>query len=138
MYALWAPNTEEYDQNGCYWTTGLYALAKSANMVAKGFHSQDWRFNVSFGDGHASYIKIKGHGKVSGITNYLVTGSGGYCQASGGGTTCDCILVRGLEWQEDCLPARPVLTHKQPVGGSMSGGASGQGAGQGSAYKVVK
>lgn len=138
MYALWAPNTEEYDQSGCYWNTGLYSKAKSEGFIANGFHTDPWHFNVSFGDGHASWIKLKGHGKVNGIANYLVNGSGGYCQANGGGTTCDCILVRGLEWQQDCLPARPITTNKKTSGSSASGGAQGEGAGLGATYTIVK
>jgi prepilin-type N-terminal cleavage/methylation domain-containing protein len=135
MWASWAANTEEYDQTGCYWGTGLYQRAQAEQMIAKGFHRQDWNFNVSFGDGHASWIRIKGHGKLPGIAYQLIQGSGGYCRDSGGGSTCDCIIIRGLGWQVDTLPSRPVETIKRSSGdttGSLVGGADN------SQYRIVK
>ena len=111
---------------------GASQLVGFAGREARGHHGQDWQFNVSFGDGHASYIKIKGHGKVEGIA-YLLN-QNGYCQGSGNSSTCECILIRGLGWQADTLPARPLQTLKAPTGevGAVAQGASG------SAYQVVK
>ncbi len=131
-FASWAPNPEEYDQEGCYWGTGLYARAASENMEARGFHSQPWHFNVSFGDGHATWIKIKGHGQVEGIAHQL--NNNGFCRPSGGGSTCDCVLIRGLGWQLDTLPARPVPM-EQKIGAPSSGPVSGT---PGAEWEVVR
>jgi prepilin-type N-terminal cleavage/methylation domain-containing protein len=130
-FAFFAPNTEEYDQSGCYWNTGTYADVASQQMIARGHHGQEWQFNVSFGDGHASYIKIKGHGRVQGIA-YLLN-QNGYCRGSGDSSSCDCILVRGLGWQADTLPAVPLVTLKQ-----RSGGGSGPVGGGQAEYALVK
>lgn len=99
-YAIFANNTEEYDQDisGCYWPYS------SGEFTAKGFHKKDWNFNVSFGDGHASWIKLKGYGQVD-IPQHNMPPE---CPNG----TCSCILVRGLGWQLDTLPGDLVSTIK--------------------------
>jgi prepilin-type N-terminal cleavage/methylation domain-containing protein len=106
-YAFLADNTEEYDQSisGCYWPYTPMNV-----YTAKGFHKKDWHFNVTFGDGHASWIKFKGYGKVD-------IAPGNMPPACPGGV-CDCILVRGLGWQLDTLPAELVPTGKTKTGTS--------------------
>ncbi|MCB9850932.1 MAG: prepilin-type N-terminal cleavage/methylation domain-containing protein [Phycisphaerales bacterium] len=107
-FAFYAPNTAEYDQTGCYWTTGNYQRAKTENMVAHGFHGQDWNFNVAFGDGHSSWIKVQGHGHDYALEQKLPTLAAPYCSQY----SCNCIVVRGLGWQADTLPAKPLSTTK--------------------------
>ncbi|GJM25680.1 MAG: hypothetical protein DHS20C16_20950 [Phycisphaerae bacterium] len=94
-YAQYAENSElnQDSSGGCHWP---YAYAK---FTAKGYHKQNWRFNVAFCDGSARWIKIKGHGRVD----------------YGPGTveaTNQCILVRGPDWQVDTMPSDPKNTHK--------------------------
>ncbi len=132
-YACYADNPEEYHQPAgqCFWP---YAYGK---MTAKGFHGQDFHFNAAFGDGHAKWIKIKGHGLVPGV---------GKMPAQCPGSTCSCIILRGIEWQIDTLPA-PLLDTPKVRGGDISGhtdGMSGDSGGPGSGasggndpYKVV-
>jgi prepilin-type N-terminal cleavage/methylation domain-containing protein len=101
----------EYDQSspaaaGCYWPYDQGAF------VAHGHHGKDWHFNVSFGDGHSTFIKIKGHGITHlGEHNMPVSCPRGRCA---------CIMVRGLGWQIDTLPADLIRTNKRR-GSSSSG-----------------
>jgi prepilin-type N-terminal cleavage/methylation domain-containing protein len=96
-YAYYANNTEDYNQTGCHWP---YAFG---DFTAKGFHGIDFHFNTSFGDGHATWQKIKGHG--------LVEYSLGVVEAQN-----RCVLLRGLGYQFDTLPAAFVETHKRRSG----------------------
>ncbi len=94
-YAQYANNPElnQDSSGGCHWPY------QYGDFTAKGFHKQDWRFNVAFCDGSARYIKIKGHGRVD----------------YGPGTVesqNQCILVRGLDWQVDTMPSKPLETNK--------------------------
>ncbi|GJM26559.1 MAG: hypothetical protein DHS20C16_29740 [Phycisphaerae bacterium] len=106
-YAIFATNNEEYDQSisGCYWPYS------SGDFTAKGFHKKDFHFNVSFGDGHASWIKLKGYGKVD-IPQHNMPPE---CPNG----VCVCILVRGLGWQLDTLPADLVKTNKSKNSSSV-------------------
>jgi prepilin-type N-terminal cleavage/methylation domain-containing protein/prepilin-type processing-associated H-X9-DG protein len=94
-YAQYADNPE-LDQDasgGCFWPYAYGAF------TAKGFHKQDFQFNVAFCDGSARWIKIKGHGLVDygpGKVDPLL----------------NCILIRGPGWQVDTMPADPKTTHK--------------------------
>ncbi len=105
-FAPWAPNPDDYDQSGCYWNYGLFRRAGDENMVAHGNHGQDWFFNTTFADGHVDYLEIQGYGRTTGIDDELI--ASGFCFPSGSGTTCDCILIRGLGWQLDVFPTPPV------------------------------
>jgi len=141
-YALWAPNPEEYDQSGCGWESdgGLYYEAREGGYIAHGHHAQDWHFNVAFGDGHSTWIKIKGHGRVAGIGPLLIQSTNGYCKGGmWADSTCACILVRGLGWQVDTLPAVPLPSSK--VVQNFPGGGDapiGEDTGAGPDYDVVK
>lgn len=103
-YAVYANNDiakgGDYDQStsyGCFWPYGY------GTYTAHGYHNEDFHFNVSFGDGHASFLKVKGHGMVD--------------YASG---TIDrsnrCILHRGLNYQFDTLPSALIPTTKKRSG----------------------
>ncbi|NOX58851.1 MAG: prepilin-type N-terminal cleavage/methylation domain-containing protein [Planctomycetes bacterium] len=94
-YAAYATNPE-LDQDpaaGCFWP---YTYG---DFTAKGFHKQDFRFNVSFCDGSARWIKIKGHGMV-------YYGPGTVENSS------RCVLQRGPDWQIDCMPGSLLETNK--------------------------
>lgn len=107
-FALYAPNTDDYDQTGCYWnSSSLYVAARTQGMVARGHHGDDWHFNVAAADGHAMYAYMKGHGRM-----LPPPGLPPVCLPESGGAGCACIYVRGLEWQRDALPAAPVVTPK--------------------------
>ncbi len=117
-FAFFANNLDEYDQSdsGCGWpfTHGDY--------IAKGFHKRDFQFNVAFGDGHASFIKIKGYGLVDFSLNSMPPGCTGQ-------TSCQCIFVRGLGWQLDTLPAETLDTTKEWAGNSSTGISQSGGVG---------
>jgi prepilin-type processing-associated H-X9-DG protein len=96
--------------SSCYWPY------PEGDFVARGHHGREWQFNVAFGDGHASFIRIKGSGFVD-IGDHNMPQS---CQNG----TCNCIIVRGLDWQLDTLPADLVDTTKVRQGqdtGAISG-----------------
>jgi prepilin-type N-terminal cleavage/methylation domain-containing protein len=88
------------DVPGCYWP-----YAEGA-QTAYGNHATPWWFNVSFGDGHSTWIKIRGHG---GLTETRVPPQ---CGTSASNSICSCIYVRGNGWQIDCLPGDLVTTNK--------------------------
>ena len=92
-YAVFATNFEEYEPTPCHpYVTGDY--------TAHGHHGQDWHFNVSFGDGHASWVKVRGYGLT--FVDNMPPGC----------PDCPCIMQRGLGWQVDTLPADLLKTHK--------------------------
>jgi len=119
-------NGGEYVQSGpqvsgCYWPYPY------GDFTARGFHGQDFNFNVSYGDGHSTWIKIKGHGAVQiDQVNMPPACPNGVCK---------CILVRGIGWQLDTLPADLVKTSKTRSGGD-TGTISGKGGGS-SDYTVI-
>ncbi len=117
-FAFFANNTEEYDQSdtACLWPRS------HGDFIAKGFHKKDFKFNVAFGDGHASFIKIKGYGLV----NFNLTSMPPGCT---GIVSCDCIFVRGLGWQLDTLPAETIDTTKEWAGNASSGISDSGGVG---------
>jgi prepilin-type processing-associated H-X9-DG protein len=120
-FAFFATNTEEYDQTGCQWPFN------DGSFTAKGFHKKDFRFNVAFGDGHAAFIKIKGYGLVQiAQQNMPPDCPGGQCR---------CVLVRGLGWQLDTLPAEPVPVRKEWAGNTRSG--ISEAAGDANEFAVV-
>jgi len=127
-YASYANNNKanggDYDQSsshGCFWPYGYGAYK------ARGYHGIDFHFNTSFGDGHASWLKIKGHGMV----HYA------------GGTVASssrCILHRGIGFQFDTLPAALLKTHKRRSGdiaGHTSSPAPDTKDGSGSEFDVI-
>ncbi|MCB9850933.1 MAG: prepilin-type N-terminal cleavage/methylation domain-containing protein [Phycisphaerales bacterium] len=135
-FAFYAPNTQEYDQSGCYWDSGLHKTAREEDFIAHGFHGQDWHFNVSFGDGHSTWIKIKGHGHDYSLEQKLPKLVSPMCNPYiMGGSSCECIVVRGLGWQADTLPAAPLVTEKTRQEVSSYGPLSGGGILD---YEVVK
>jgi prepilin-type N-terminal cleavage/methylation domain-containing protein len=101
-YASYADNNRanggDYEQTDCFWSYPNWG-----DKIAHGYHGTDFHFNTTFGDGHASWLKIKGHGLVhysSGTIN----------------PTYRCVLHRGLGYQFDTLPAALIKTNKTRTG----------------------
>jgi len=102
-YSIFADNTEEYGPPGStppgQPPTGCRPYYDT-DFVARGHHGVPWRFNVAFGDGHASWIKIKSYAIALGNQVPPDCASGGSPSAR-----CICVLVRGNGWQLDTMPA---------------------------------
>lgn len=101
-FAVFADNKEEYNQPGSCWP-----YPGADRKVARGHHSQPWWFNVSFGDGHTDWVKIKGYGYLTGVKK---------APSCGGPTGCPCLTQRGKGWQIDTMPAELIPTHKIRTG----------------------
>lgn len=100
-----------------------------AEYVAKGHHGIPWNFNVSFGDGHAEWVRIRSFARATGIA-----------QAPGCGpanSRCICIIIRGPGWQLDTMPAPLVKTAKRVEGEPSTDGISPAGPGPGGIYNIV-
>lgn len=76
-----------------------------------GWHGKPWTFNVAFLDGHTDAIYMRGYSNPR-LGRYPDLGSeeGSYQQYQ-------CIIVRGMGWQKDTMPADFVLTNLIAVGG---------------------
>ena len=76
-------------------------------QVARGWHKKDFNFNMSFTDGHAEYLFMKGC-----ICEDVVgfSGTGCYGQATEQNGASMRIVVRGPRWQLDCLPSDTIRT----------------------------
>jgi hypothetical protein len=96
----WQANNPELDQSGtsCYWPYNI------GNFTAHGNHGTDWMFSTSFVDGHAAFIRMRGHAYLPWTAE----------------PSLSCAPVRGLGWQRDTLPAPPTPTWKIAGGGSSS------------------
>jgi hypothetical protein len=105
-FAVFANNSKskggEYDQTGFCWPWGV------GDMTAKGHHAQPWWFNVSFGDGHTSWIKIRGFGRQPGTKRSMKD-----CPTP---DRCECMIQRGIGWQIDTQPSPLIPTHKIRTG----------------------
>jgi prepilin-type processing-associated H-X9-DG protein len=76
------------------------------------WHGKGWLFNASYADGHATYIRMKSYAPVEPYPANMM----GKC--AGQGEFCKWIMIRGPQWQIDCLPAPPVETrHPCPAEG---------------------
>jgi prepilin-type N-terminal cleavage/methylation domain-containing protein len=67
--------------------------------VTKGWHGRDWMFDVSFVDGHAANLKMKGYENPQ-LSSY----------PEGDYSIWKCVIVRGQGYQRDTLPSPPVAT----------------------------
>ena len=131
-YATYATNDVvdggEYVQSqapGCYWPYDI------GDFTAYGNHSQPWHFNVSYGDGHSTWIKIYGHGFVE------IAEQDSKMPPKCANGMCACILVRGLGWQLDTLPSELVRTPKRRSAGGTSQISTSDGA-DGTIFGVVE
>ena len=72
--------------------------------VVKGWHGQDWEFNVAFVDGHADQVRIRG------FENPKIGRYPGFTDPNYGHNHYRCVINRGPGWQLDTLPVPPVPT----------------------------
>ena len=70
-----------------------------------GWHNSDWLFTVSYADGHASYVKMKGSSGPR-LSEYPGCAPDTDCF-----TYWRCVVNRGIGWQKDTLPSPPVRTN---------------------------
>jgi prepilin-type N-terminal cleavage/methylation domain-containing protein/prepilin-type processing-associated H-X9-DG protein len=79
------------------------------------WHGKGWYYNITYADGHCAYVRIKSYIAFDPYPTNL----GGKCAGDGG--YCKWILIRGRDWQMDCLPSAPVETrHPCPPEGRPS------------------
>ena len=102
---------------------------EAQGYIARGWHGEPWHFNVAMGDGHASWVKIRGFARATGIPTLLDCGNEN--------ARCICVIIRGNGWQLDTLPAPFVKTAK--TGSSSGGGRSDTSSGSDGAseYDIV-
>ena len=75
------------------------------------WHTRGWEFNAAFADGHGAVIRMKGY-KLLDLANLTGTCANANCQ---------CIIIRGTNWQIDTLPAATLPTlHTCPLQGRPS------------------
>ncbi|MCP4591785.1 MAG: hypothetical protein GY842_13680, partial [bacterium] len=75
-----------------------------------GWHGMDFRFNVTFADGHSATVKMQGCTRPTpnlGEMNYPLNE---YSSILTLYEWNECMTIRGPEWRLDTLPAAPVLT----------------------------
>ncbi len=99
----------DWSGSGCEWAN--YQARVAGNFVEiPGWHRRPFSFDVTFADGHASTIEMKGIIKPPpnlGLANYPTGG----CNDTVPLNECwRCVTMRGPGWQLDTLPAPPVLT----------------------------
>jgi prepilin-type N-terminal cleavage/methylation domain-containing protein/prepilin-type processing-associated H-X9-DG protein len=109
---------------------GIYTPPwNSANPshIIRGWHGRKWVSNVTFCDGSARAVYIKGHRRPQPNLGYYPhfdpQGDGAY-QFAPTQTHCfwHCVIIRGRGWQWDCLPSPPVRTKFPKPTGLGSGG----------------
>ncbi len=91
---------KNYGADGCSSLSG--PLGNDVETIIKGWHGKPWEFAASFVDGHGAMTHIEGHNQPQPqLSSYPDGDSYG---------TWHCVIIRGQNWQEDTLPAPPVLT----------------------------
>lgn len=95
----------DWDGSGCEFTQ-REQMCVGNDAAIPGWHERNFNFNVTFVDGHAASVEMRGCMRPSpnlGAVNY-----GGLC--GDGYDSCMCITVRGPGWSLDILPADRVRT----------------------------
>lgn len=113
-FATFADYGEEFEQ-----PPGDCRPVYDSSWTANGFHDVAWNFNVAFGDGHAGWVKIRSYPVATGIQEHWDCGNDN--------SRCICVIVRGVGWQLDTLPAGFVKTNKERSSDSRVQGSVGQG-----------
>lgn len=114
-----ASRTMHYmETNGRYaWAWGYGPWSFGTNFEVGGWYRDPWKFCMSFCDGHADYIKLKG----SGINPTGIVQSKNDVEyipgLPGGMDTWWQVITRGKGWQFDCLPSPAIPTNKRCGGG---------------------
>lgn len=95
---------QNYGIDGC---SSLSGTPFPTDPIIRGWHSAEFTFNVAFCDGHAASTYINGHlhpqPHISRYPNF----------ANGNPTDYDtwrCVIIRGVDWQQDTLPSPPIPT----------------------------
>ena len=104
LWGSWcAPDT------GCCWADRESHISGHHKTIL-GWHRVNFGFNVTFADGHAEMVEMRGCQRPSpnlGLANYPA----GVCGPSADAYECDrCVTVRGPGWRLDTLPATSVMT----------------------------
>lgn len=94
-FAMLANNPALGQTGGCW-------PRPEGNMVAHGWHGEDFHFNVAFADGGVAWREIRGFGRNPAAGCFP-------------GGTCDCIRVRAPGWRMDTLPVAITPTWKLRV-----------------------
>jgi prepilin-type processing-associated H-X9-DG protein len=74
--------------------------------LIRGWHGRPFRFNVAYVDGHVAPVHMDGHLQEQ-------PDLGRFPDYNGNPQDYDfwhCVIIRGLDWQKDTLPAPPVPT----------------------------
>ncbi len=82
-------------------------LGNDVETITNGWHGRPWTHQVAFADGHAGPVRMTGH-------QHPQPRIGRYPNLNGNPTTWNtwhCVIIRGLGWQIDTLPAPPVRTN---------------------------
>ncbi len=89
-----------------HWATPQPANSDDDGYAAiiRGWHGQDFRFNVGFVDGHAGSTRIRGR------ENPIIGRFPGYQDPLEGYMLWHYVIARGPGWQVDTLPVPPVET----------------------------
>lgn len=106
-------NTIMYSENAgrfawvAYSSTGPIGNACGSigldNATIKGWHEQEWKSNYAFGDGHVSFLKMKGYDPALG--NRQTADCFGGFNTAPGQSRCICVIIRDAEWQLDTMPS---------------------------------
>lgn len=96
---------------GCCWAEREALFKTGTNsLTVPGWHRVPFSFNVTFADGHAEMVVMKGCQRPSpnlGLANYPT----GVCGTGTDAYDCDrCVTIRGPGWRLDTLPAPSVAT----------------------------
>jgi prepilin-type N-terminal cleavage/methylation domain-containing protein len=95
--------------SGCCWANREEHISGHFQTIP-GWHKRDFGFAVTFVDGHASMVEMKGCIRPPpnlGLSNYPA----GVCGGNTDPYHCDrCVTIRGPGWRLDTLPATSVIT----------------------------
>ncbi len=95
-----------YGTDGCSFLSGG-PTGDDIETVIKGWHGQPWYFAAAFVDAHAAMVKIEGHTIPQPTLPSYPPGPDGSPRNWG---NWHCVIIRGLNWQQDTLPAPAVAT----------------------------
>jgi prepilin-type processing-associated H-X9-DG protein len=97
------------------WAWGYGPWGFGTDFTVGGWHGENWEFNMAYVDGHAGTIRMQGCGET-GIVNSKFDVE--YIPGLPGGTDVWWqVIIRGKDWQFDCLPAPAIPTNKRWGGG---------------------
>jgi prepilin-type processing-associated H-X9-DG protein len=95
-----------YGVDGCSFLSGA-PLGGDIGGIIRAWHGEPFTFNLAFVDGHAARTYVNGHIHPQPDMEY-------YPDVNGNPTTYQywsCVILRGVDWQIDTLPAPPEPTN---------------------------